>query len=91
MPAIFNTDYQISIWRPYGKISLEFLVDEIKEFTKVEKSYPKFNRFADISECDFSLIKYEDIKQIYMKRKLDYSGPPVLSVFFIKTKGINRK
>lgn len=85
MPVIINPDYKVSIWRPFGQIELEYLLEEISEFIKVEKSNEKFNRFADISECDFSLIKYDDINQICMKRKADYTGPPVKSVFYIKT------
>jgi len=85
MSVIINSDYQISIWRPFGTINLKLLVDELSEFAKLEKHMPKFNRFADLTECDFSLIKFEDIKQIYLMRKSVYNGPIVRSVFFIKT------
>jgi len=85
MPVIINSEYQVSIWRPNGLITLKLLVEELVAFSALEKTHAKFNRFADLSKCDFSLIKYDDIKQIYLMRKSVYTGPPVRSVFFIKT------
>lgn len=79
----FHQTYNISIWRPKGKIEMSSLVLELESFADLEKSRPPFNRFTDFSNTDVSGVRFEEIKQIYWLRKTDYKGPPVKSVFYV--------
>jgi hypothetical protein len=85
MSVQFNNNYQLSIWRPKGILTLKEIIQELEGFVELEMTKPPFDRFANLSEADFSQIKYADIRQIYLLRKAVYTGLPVKSVFYVKT------
>lgn len=85
MTIEFNSKYNLSLWRPIGTITLKIIVDELSDFVVLEKSRSRFDRFANLSEADFSQIKFEDIQKVYLLRKAKYTGLPVKSVFYVKS------
>lgn len=85
MAIQYNSKYNISIWTPNGILTLDGIVKELNEFIELEKNKPPFNRFSNLTEADFSQIKYEDVRQIYLLRRAEYKSVPVKSVFLVKT------
>lgn len=85
MTLIYLPHYNLSIWKPTSFVTLEEITDELDQFVQIERNNPSFNRFSNISETDFSNIKFEEVRQIYLRRIAEYKGPAVKSVFYIKT------
>ena len=85
MPFDYISDLNISYWRPVGLITLKEIIDDLSNFVNLEKKITAFDRFSDISECDFSNIKFDDVRHIYLLRTQEYHGPPVKNAFYIKT------
>lgn len=84
MPVTYLPHINLTIWQPKGLITLSDITEELSHFVLLEKEKPKFNRFSNLSECDFSCLNFEDVRQIYLLRKNEYKGEPVKSALFVK-------
>lgn len=85
MTIQYISKHNISLWYPRGILTLERMVKDLNEFVELEKKYSPFNRFSNLTEADFSQIKYEDVRQIYLLRRAEYKSAPVKTVFLVKT------